>query len=199
MLEIVPLERLTEQFAKLPGIGRKTARRLAYHVLKMPEDEVRTFARELYQSRMEVKYCSVCGMISDSDVCDICSSPKRDRSTVCVVKDSKDVFAIERTSEYSGVYHVLGGTISPLENIGPDDIGIDRLMERIGGGEIKEVILATNPDVQGEATASYIARLLASFPDLTVTRIAHGVPVGADLEYADEVTLVKALEGRRKV
>ena len=199
MLEIIPLERLTEQFAKLPGIGRKTARRLAYHVLRMPEPEVKTFAQELYQSRMSVKYCSVCGMISDSDICDICSSPKRDKTTVCVVKDSRDVFAIERTGEFSGVYHVLGGTISPLENIGPDDINIAGLMERLGEGVIKEVILATNPDVQGEATASYISRLLASYPDLTVTRIAHGVPVGADLEYADEVTLVKALEGRRKV
>ena len=199
MLEIIPIERITEQFAKLPGIGRKTARRLAYHVLKMPEEDVKTFAKEIYQARMSVKYCSVCGMISDSDVCDICSNPKRDKGTICVVKESKDVYAIERTSEYSGVYHVLGGTISPLENIGPDDIAIAPLLKRVGEGDVKEVILATNPDVQGEATASYISRLLAGFPDLKVTRIAHGVPVGADLEYADEVTLVKALEGRREV
>jgi len=199
MLEIAPVERLTEQFAKLPGIGRKTARRLAYFVLRMPPEEVKHFAQELYRARVSVKYCTVCGMLTDSDVCGICSSKKRDRSVVCVVKDTKDVFAFEKTREYGGVYHVLGGTISPLENIGPDDIAIAPLLSRIGEGGIKEVILATNPDVQGEATAAYIARLLSPFRDIRVTRIAHGVPVGAELEYADEVTLVKALEGRREV
>ena len=199
MLEIVPVERLTEQFAKLPGLGRKTARRLAYFVLRMPEEDVKKFAKELFYARTSVKYCSVCGMLTDRDICDICSSHKRDHSIVCVVKDTKDVFAFEKTCEYNGLYHVLGGTISPLENIGPDDIAIAPLLKRVGGGSIKEVILATTPDVQGEATAAYIARLLSSFDDITVTRIAHGVPVGAELEYADEVTLAKALEGRQKV
>lgn len=199
MLEIMPVERLTEQFAKLPGIGRKTARRLAYYVLRMPKEEVKHFAQELYHARISVKYCNVCGMLTDKDTCDICESPKRDHSIVCVVKDTKDVFAFEKTCEFNGVYHVLGGTISPLENIGPDDIAIAPLLKRIGEGNIKEVILATNPDVQGEATAAYIARLLSGFEGLTVTRIAHGVPVGAELEYADEVTLLKALEGRQRV
>jgi len=199
MYESSPVERLTAQFAKLPGIGRKSARRLAYHVLRMPENDVKVFARELYDARMLVKYCRICGMLTDSDECEICSNLKRDHSTVCVVRDARDVFAFERTSEYRGVYHVLGGTLSPLDNIGPDDIAIPQLMKRIGEGEIKEVILATNPDVQGEATASYIAMLLKPFDDIVVSRIAHGVPVGADLEYADEVTLAKALEGRRNI
>jgi recombination protein RecR len=188
---------LVEQFAKLPGIGRKTAQRLAYHVLRMPAGEVKQFARDMYEARMRVQYCKVCGLISDSEVCSVCQDVKRDAATVCVVRDSKDAFAFERTREYRGVYHILGGTISPLEGIGPDEIAIQPLLARIGAGDIKEVILATNPDVQGEATAAYIASLLKHFDSITVSRIAHGVPVGAELEYADEVTLIKALEGRR--
>ena len=199
MLEIAPVERLTEQFAKLPGIGRKTARRLAYFVLKMPAEEVKTFAQELYSARQSVQYCTECGMIADAELCPICASPKRDHTTICVVRDSKDVFAFEKTREYFGVYHVLGGTISPLEGIGPDDIAIAPLLKRIGAQDIKEVILATNPDVQGEATAAYIAKLLHPFEGLKVTRIAHGVPIGAELEYADDVTLLRALQGRREV
>ena len=195
---VASLEILIEQFSKLPGIGRKTAARLAYYILKMPEQEVKDFARDMYVARTKIKYCKICGMLSDGEICHICSDAKRDKTTVCVVKDSKDVLAIEKTHEYRGVYHVLGGTISPLENIGPEDIAIKELLARVGKEDIKEVILATNPDVQGEATASYIAKVLSPF-DLEVTRIAHGVPIGADLEYADEVTLVHALEGRTKM
>lgn len=195
---VASLEILIEQFSKLPGIGRKTAARLAYYILKMPEQEVKDFARDMYVARTKIKYCKICGMLSDGEICHICGDTKRDKTTVCVVKDSKDVLAIEKTHEYRGVYHVLGGTISPLENIGPEDIAIKELLARVGKEDIKEVILATNPDVQGEATASYIAKVLSPF-DLEVTRIAHGVPIGADLEYADEVTLVHALEGRTKM
>ena len=191
------LQILVEQFARLPGIGRKTAQRLAYYVLRMPAEEVKQFARDMYEARMRVRYCKVCGLLTDTEVCPICRDAKRDATTVCVVRDSKDAFAFERTREYRGVYHILGGTISPLEGIGPDDIAIQPLLARIGAGGIKEVILATNPDVQGEATAAYIASLLKHFDTLTVSRIAHGVPVGAELEYADEVTLVQALQGRR--
>lgn len=190
---------LVEQFAKLPGIGRKTAQRLAYYVLRMPVADVKQFARDMYDARMKVKYCRVCGLLTDTEVCPICQDAKRDATTICVVRDSKDAFAFEKTREYRGVYHILGGTISPLEGIGPDDIAIQPLLARIGAGGILEVILATNPDVQGEATAAYIASLLKHFDTITVSRIAHGVPVGAELEYADEVTLVKALEGRRKL
>ena len=190
---------LVEQFARLPGIGRKTAQRLSYYVLRMPAEEVKQFARDMYEARTRVKYCSVCGTLTDTEVCPICKDAKRDAAVICVVRDSKDVFAFEKTREYRGTYHVLGGTISPLEGIGPDDISIAPLLKRIGQGEVKEVILATNPDVQGEATAAYIASLLQHFDGLIVSRIAHGVPVGAELEYADEVTLIKALEGRRNM
>lgn len=190
---------LVEQFARLPGIGRKTAQRLAYYVLRMPVEEVKQFARDMYSARLRVRYCKVCGLLTDSEVCNVCGDAKRDASTICVVRDSKDAFAFEKTREYRGAYHVLGGTISPLEGIGPDDIAIQPLLARIGAGGVREVILATNPDVQGEATAAYIASLLAHFDGITVSRIAHGVPVGAELEYADEVTLLKALEGRRKL
>ena len=197
MDNLQPFTVLMEQFARLPGIGRKTAQRLAYYVLRMPSGEVKQFAQDMYSARMKVKYCKNCGMLTDTEVCLVCSDQKREASIICVVRDSKDVFAFERTREYRGVYHVLGGTISPLEGIGPDDIAIAPLLARIGAGGVKEVILATNPDVQGEATAAYIASLLIHFKDLIVSRIAHGVPVGAELEYADEVTLIKALEGRR--
>ena len=160
----------------------------------MPEAEVKQFAATMYDARRKVRYCKICGNLCEEEVCSVCGNPKRDRSVICVVKDSRDVFAIEKTHEYRGLYHVLGGTISPLEGVGPDDIAIDSLLERMDG-EVKEVILATNPDVQGEATAAYISRLLGGY-DVKVSRIAHGIPIGAELEYADEITLAKALEGR---
>lgn len=190
-------QKLVSQFCKLPGIGTKTAQRLAYHVLKMPEAEVKQFAVDMYDARRKVKYCKVCGNLCEGEVCEICDDARRDRSVICVVKDARDVFAIEKTHEYRGLYHVLGGTISPLEGVGPDDIAIKALLERIDD-EVAEVILATNPDVQGEATAAYIGRLLGSYP-VKISRIAHGIPVGAELEYADEITLAKALEGRTTV
>ena len=190
-------QKLVAQFCKLPGIGAKTAQRLAYHVLKMPEAEVKQFAVDMYDARRRVKYCKICGNLCDGEVCEVCEDPRRDHSLICVVKDARDVFAIEKTHEYRGLYHVLGGTISPLEGVGPDDIAIDQLLARLGG-EVKEVILATNPDVQGEATAAYISRLLGGY-DIKISRIAHGIPIGAELEYADEITLAKALEGRTSV
>ncbi len=188
------LDRLTAQFCKLPGIGAKTAQRLAFYIIAMPEDEVKEFAKTMYDARVKVKRCAVCGNLSENEVCAVCSDPKRDGHTICVVKDAKDVAAIERTREYKGHYHVLGGTISPLEGVGPDDIAIKPLIERLRG-DIGEVILATNPDVQGEATAAYIARLISPL-GVKVTRIAHGIPIGAELEYADEITIAKAIEGR---
>ncbi len=191
-------QKLVAQFCKLPGIGAKTAQRLVYHILKMPEAEVKQFALELYDARRSVRFCRTCGNLCEGELCEICANLKRDHATICVVRDSRDVAAIEKAQEYSGVYHVLGGTISPLEGIGPDDIAIAPLLARLQDGAIQEVILATNPDVQGEATASYLARLLSPF-SLKVTRIAHGIPVGADLEYADEITIAKALEGRREI
>lgn len=197
MDHIESFQKLVAQLCKLPGIGRKTAQRLAYHIIKMPADEVRQFAREMYDARLKVRYCSICGNLSENETCDICADPKRDGSVICVVKDARDVYAIEKTHEYRGLYHVLNGTISPLEGIGPDDIAIKPLLGRLDGA-VKEVILATNPDVQGEATAAYIARLISPL-GITVTRIAHGIPIGAELEYADEITLAKAIEGRRNV
>ncbi len=199
MYEIESLAKLQAWFAKLPSIGPKTAMRLAYRIIDMPAEEVREFAEDLYTARMKVRYCTVCGNLTDREICPVCADERRDRSVICVVKDSRDVMAFERVREYKGVYHVLGGTIAPLEGIGPDDIAIKPLLERLKSGEVKELIIATNPDVQGEATAVYIARLLDGMPGLKVTRIAHGVPVGGELEYTDEVTLLKALEGRREI
>ncbi len=197
MDHIESFQKLVAQLCKLPGIGTKTAQRLAYHIIKMPVKEVRQFAREMYDARLKVKYCKICGNLSENEVCDICEDAKRDGSVICVVKDARDVYAIERTHEFRGLYHVLNGTISPLEGIGPDDIAIKPLLARLSG-DVREVILATNPDVQGEATAAYIAKLIAPL-GVTVTRIAHGIPIGAELEYADEITLAKAIEGRRNV
>ncbi len=191
------MQRLVAQFARLPGIGTKTAQRLAYHVINMPPEDVKQFARDMFDARSKVRYCAVCGNLSEQELCEVCADPKRDASVICVVRDARDVHAIEKTHEYRGLYHVLGGTISPLEGTGPDDIAIHSLLKRLEG-DVREVILATNPDVQGEATAAYIARLIAPL-GLVVTRIAHGVPVGAELEYADEVTLAKAIEGRRQM
>lgn len=196
MYEIQTLLKLQEQFSKLPGIGPKSAMRLAYKVIEMPEEEVKEFAEDMYRARLSVRYCPVCGNLTDRDICPICADERRDRSVICVVKDFRDVAAIERLREYKGVYHVLGGTISPLDGIGPDDIAIKPLLERLKDNRVKEIIIATNPDVQGEATAVYLSRLI-NIPGLKITRIAHGVPVGGELEYTDEITLLKALEGRR--
>lgn len=193
----VAIEKLIEEFAKLPGIGHKTAQRLTLHVLNLPKDEVDEFARALVRARGTIKYCSVCGNFTDSDPCSICSNPSRDKSTICVVEQPKDIMTMEKVKEYNGIYHVLHGTISPMAGRGPDDIKLRELIRRING-EIKEVIVATNPNVEGEATAMYISKILKPL-DTKVTRIAHGVPVGGDLEYADEVTLSKALEGRKEI
>lgn len=193
----VAIEKLIEEFAKLPGIGYKTAQRLTMHVLNLPKKEVNEFADALVKARGTIKYCSVCGNYTDSDPCAICSNPNRDKSTVCVVEEPKDIIAMEKVREYNGVYHVLHGVISPMLGKGPDSIKLRELVSRMNGS-VKEVIVATNPNVDGEATAMYISKILKPL-GVKVTRIAHGVPVGGDLEYADEVTLAKALEGRREI
>lgn len=194
-----PIGRLVEQFMKLPGIGPKTATRLAFHVLSMREEDVTGFAKALHDVKHNLTECAVCCNITERSPCSICADHARDEKVLCVVQDPKDVMAMERTHEYNGKYHVLHGAISPMEGIGPNDVRIRELVQRIGTNEtISEIILATNPNVEGEATAMYISRLLKPFP-IQVTRIAHGLPVGGDLEYADEVTLAKALEGRREI
>lgn len=189
------VEQLVEQFAQLPGIGRKTAHRLALFVLKMNRDDVVTLARALVNVKDKVRYCSVCSNITETDPCAICSSAKRDRSTICVVEEPNDVLAVERTNEYRGLYHVLGGALSPLDGIGPDDLRIKELLQRTGSAGVAEIILALNPNVEGEATTLYLSKLLKPL-GMKVTRIARGLPVGSDLEYADEATLSRALEGR---
>lgn len=197
MSYIAPIGRLVEQFRRLPGIGPKSAARLAYHVLKMDKSQVAALAQAIVEAKERVGYCSVCFDLTDTDPCQICRSEGRDQSVVCVVEDPKDVAAMERTREFKGLYHVLHGSLSPLEGIGPDDIKVKELLDRVGKG-IQEVIMATNPNVEGEATAMYIAKLLKPL-GVKVTRIAHGLPMGGDLEYADEVTLSKALENRREM
>ncbi|MBR2902211.1 MAG: recombination protein RecR [Clostridia bacterium] len=194
-----PINELIEELGKLPGIGQKSAQRLAFHILNMPEERVSSLVDSIRLARDKTKLCSVCCNITDEDPCPICSSATRDTSVICVVQEPKDVAAIERTMEYKGLYHVLHGAVSPMTGIGPDDIKIKELLARMGDGQVKEVILATNPNIEGETTASYIARLMRTLSDVKVTRIAHGIPVGGDLEYADEVTLVKAIEGRREI
>ena len=197
MSYIAPIARLVEHFRRLPGIGPKSAARLAYHVLKMDKAQATALAEAILTAKERVGYCSVCFDLTDTDPCQICRAEVRDKSVVCVVEDPKDVTAMERTREFKGLYHVLHGSLSPLEGIGPEDIKIKELLARIGGGG-QEVIMATNPNVEGEATAMYIAKLLKPL-GVKVTRIAHGLPVGGDLEYADEVTLSKALENRREM
>lgn len=192
-----PLQRLIDEFSKLPGIGTKTAQRLAFYVLKMDETSVKSLAESIVNAKRDIKYCSICGNLTDTDPCLICRNDARDKSIICVVQEAKDILPMEKTREYQGLYHVLHGSISPLEGIGPDSINIKSLVSRITP-EVKEVILATNSDVEGEATAMYIARLLKPM-GVKVTRIAHGIPVGGDIEYTDEVTLGKALEGRREI
>lgn len=193
-----PISRLIDSFMKLPGIGPKTASRLAFFVLTMEEDSVLTFAKSLVDAKRELTYCSICGHITDIDPCHICQDPKRDRSMICVVQDTKDVIAMEKMRDYNGLYHVLQGAISPMDGIGPEDINIPSLIQRLHDDEVQELILATNPTIEGEATAMYISRLVKP-SGIKTTRIAHGLPVGGDLEYADEVTLSKALEGRREM
>lgn len=193
-----PLEKLVEQFARLPGIGGKTAQRLAFHILSRSEEEAQEFADAIVDAKRSVTCCPVCQNLTDGGICAICASPKRDASVVCVVAEARDVIAIERAREYDGLYHVLHGVLSPMNHVGPDDIRIKPLIERVGKGEIREVIMATNPDTEGEATAMYVARLLKPF-DVKVTRLAYGIPVGGHLEFADDATLMRALEGRREI
>ena len=191
-----PVEHLIEQFQKLPGIGRKTAQRLAFFVLSLSEDDANTFASAIVDAKKSVRFCKVCQNLTDSEVCSICDDKSRDASVICVVADPKDVVAIEKTREFNGLYHVLHGCISPINNVGPDDIRVKELLVRVAENDVREVIMATNPDTEGEATAMYLARLLKPF-EVTVTRLAYGIPVGGHLEFADEVTLTRALEGRR--
>ena len=193
-----PLARLIEQLQRLPGIGAKSAQRLAFHVLKTPREEVDRLSDALRDVKERVTYCSVCSNITDADPCVYCSSPDRDRRSICVVEEPVNVAAIEKTRHYRGVYHVLMGALSPLQGVGPDDLRIKGLLARVADGGVEEVILATNPNVEGEATAIYLAKLLKPL-GVRVTRIAMGVPVGSDLEYADEITMGKAMDGRREV
>ena len=192
------IEKLIEEFEKLPSIGHKTAVRLAFHVLNSSVENAEEFANAILDARKNLKYCSVCNNITDVDPCPICANAKRDKETICVVEDVRDIASIERTHEYNGVYHVLHGTISPVNGIGPNDIKIKELVTRIGSGDVKELILATNPNVEGEATAMYISKLVKPF-NIKTSRIAHGIPIGGDLEYTDEVTLAKALENRTEL
>ncbi len=192
------IEKLIESFEKLPSIGHKTATRLAFHMLNLNEESTKEFINSIIEAKKNLRYCSKCFNITETDPCPICSSPKRDQSTICVVEDVKDVVAMEKTHEFKGVYHVLHGSISPMNGIGPEDIKIKELLERLRDTDVKEIIIATNPRVEGEATAIYLSKLIKPI-GIKVTRIAHGIPVGGDLEYTDEVTLSKALEGRREL
>lgn len=193
-----PIAKLIDAFTRLPGVGPKTAGRLAFHVLRMKEEDVLEFAKSLVSVKRNLQYCSVCCNITDMDPCRICQDKSRDGSVICVVQEPKDLVAMERTKEFNGYYHVLHGAISPMEGIGPDEIRIAELLKRLGDDQVQELILAMNPNLEGEATTMYLSRLIKPF-GLRVTRIAHGLPVGGDLEYADEVTLSKALEGRREL
>jgi recombination protein RecR len=192
------IDELVGQFARLPGIGRKTALRLAFHLLKQPEEEARRLASSILEVRERVRPCTRCGNLSEEDPCAICRSSRRDAETLCVVEESSDIMAIERTGEYRGLYHVLGGRLSPLDGVGPSELNVQPLLERAGGGSVREVVLATNPSVEGEATALYLGKLLSPL-GVRVTRIARGLPVGGDLEYADGVTIAEALAGRREL
>lgn len=194
----LPIAKLIEQLSKLPGIGRKTAQRLAFYILEMDPLEVEKLAVSIKEAKEKIHYCKICCNLTERDICHICSDDNRDKSIICVLEGAKDVVAMEKTKEYKGLYHVLHGVISPMENIGPNEIKIKELLNRLQDGEVKEVILATNPTVEGEATALYISKLLKPL-GIKTTRIAHGIPVGGDLEYFDEVTLSKAMENRREI
>lgn len=193
-----PLAHLIEELQKLPGIGPKSAQRLAFHLLKQPDGDVKRLAQSLVDAKEQIRLCSVCSNLSVNDPCELCAHPTRDVSTVCVVAEPKDLVAVERTKEYKGRYHVLQGLISPMDGVGPDQLKIKELLDRVGSGEIQEIILAINPTIEGEVTTLYLSRMLKPL-GVRVTRIAFGLPMGGDLEYADEMTLVKALEGRREV
>ena len=199
-MQIFPtaLQNLSDQFARLPGIGSKTAQRLAFHVLELPLDEAEEFAQAIVEAKKRVHTCPKCQNLTDREICPICDDPTRDNSVICVVAEPRDVVAMERSREFNGVYHVLHGVISPLSHVTQDDIRIKELLMRVGEGNVREVIMATNPDTEGEATAMYISRLLRPM-EIKVTRLAYGVPVGSQLEYADEVTLSRALEGRQEM
>lgn len=192
---VSPLQNLIDEFQKLPGIGNKTAQRLAYYVLNMPERSANRFANAIVDAKKKITYCKVCQNFSDSDECSVCSNPVRDKGIICVVENPRDVIQMEKTNEFKGTYHVLHGAISPMDNVGPEDIRIKELMARITSGDVSEVIMATNPNLEGETTAMYISKLIKPF-GVKVTRIAHGVPVGGELEYADEITLARALQWR---
>ena len=192
------IEKLIECFERLPSIGHKSAVRLAFHILSQSEEDTRDFINSILSAKKNLKYCSICYNISDTDPCNICSNKNRDSKTICVVENGRNIVAMEKTHEFKGVYHVLHGSISPMNGIGPDEIKIKELLDRIRQGDINEIILATNPRVEGEATAMYIAKLIKPL-GIKVTRIAHGIPIGGDLEYTDEVTLIKAMEGRREI
>ena len=193
-----PLAKLINELSKLPGIGNKSAQRLAFHILALEDREAQQLAEAITYAKREMKYCSVCGNLTDEDPCAICSDPSRRRDVICVVENPRDVMAMERIKEFNGLYHVLHGVISPMEGIGPEDINLKSLIQRLQVNDVKELIIATNPNIEGEATAMYIARLIKP-AGIKVTRIAHGIPVGGDLEYADEVTLLKSLECRREL
>ncbi|MDH8679195.1 recombination mediator RecR [Fusibacter bizertensis] len=197
MSKFIPsISRLIDEFARLPGVGKKSAQRLAFHIINMDQSQAVAFAEAILDVKRKVKYCEKCFNITDQDICDICTDNKRDTHLICVVETPRDLIAIENTKEFHGYYHVLHGAISPMEGIGPNDIKIKELIIRLQNDETSEIIIATNPSIEGEATAMYISKLLKG-TDISVTRLAHGIPVGGDLEYADEVTLAKAIEGRR--
>ncbi|MCR5482625.1 MAG: recombination mediator RecR [Clostridia bacterium] len=193
-----PLSRLIGELSKLPGIGGKSAQRLAFHILAMEDKDADALAEAITDAKKKMKYCSVCGNLTDEDPCSICSDPSRRRDVICVVESPRDVAAMERIKEFNGIYHVLHGAISPMDGIGPEEINLRQLIIRLQKSDVREIILATNPNIEGEATAMYIARLVKP-SGIKVSRIAHGIPVGGDLEYADEVTLLKAMEGRREL
>lgn len=195
---IPPLARLAENFERIPGVGRKSAQRMAFYVLGLTEDAAKDFADSIVEAKQRIHCCSVCQNLTDSETCPICSNPARDHSVICVVEDAQDVMAFERTREYNGVYHVLHGVISPLDGIGPDQLRVRELLARLADDSVKEIIMATNPTVDGEATASYLSRQIKPM-GLKVTRLAYGIPVGGNLEYADDVTLSRALEGRNEI
>ena len=196
--DVAALEKLVEQFQKIPSIGRKTAQRMAFHVLDLPDNEAKEFADAIMEAHTKIHHCSLCHNLTENELCPICESTTRDHSVLCVVEDPRDVPALERTREFQGVYHVLHGTISPMNGVGPEQLTIKSLVERVANGEVKEVIMATNPTLEGDTTAMYIGKLLKPF-EVKVTRLAYGIPVGADIEYADDVTLLRALEGRREL
>ena len=192
------LENLIDRFASLPGIGRKSAQRLAFHILSLPEEQTRAFADAIIEARTSVHCCKICQNLTEDEICPICASDRRDRSLICVVSEPRDVLSIERGHEYNGTYHVLHGVLSPMNHVGPDDIRIKELLVRAADDEVEEVIMATNPDTEGEATAMYISRLLKPF-QIKVSRLAYGIPVGSNLEFADDATLNRAIEGRTEM